>query len=72
MKISSKNNQLKFTIPIFIVFIGAIVFAGWFLFDQHTDETTTINSFEECAAAGYPIMESYPPRCSANGKTFVD
>lgn len=31
----------------------------------------SINSFEECAKAGNPIMESYPPRCNANGKTFT-
>jgi len=30
-----------------------------------------INSFEECAARGYPVMESYPARCVANGKEFV-
>ena len=31
-----------------------------------------INSFAECAAAGNPIMESYPEQCRANGKTFVN
>lgn len=30
-----------------------------------------ITSFAECEAAGYPIMESYPEQCSANGKVFV-
>tara|TARA_Y100000034_G_C6855377_1_gene388654 strand:+ start:1054 stop:1356 length:303 start_codon:yes stop_codon:yes gene_type:complete len=32
---------------------------------------TQINSFEECAKAGNPIMESFPEQCSANGKTFI-
>lgn len=31
-----------------------------------------ISSFEECAAAGYPIMESYPRQCRADGQTFVE
>jgi len=32
----------------------------------------TISSFEECAAAGNPVLESYPPRCkTADGKTFT-
>ncbi|UCD04306.1 MAG: hypothetical protein JSW73_01560 [Candidatus Woesearchaeota archaeon] len=31
-----------------------------------------INSFEECVAAGNPVMESYPRQCMANGKTFVE
>ncbi len=29
-------------------------------------------SFEECAAAGNPIMESYPRQCRADGTTFVE
>tara|TARA_Y100000310_G_scaffold70474_1_gene66161 strand:- start:20551 stop:20733 length:183 start_codon:yes stop_codon:yes gene_type:complete len=31
-----------------------------------------ITNFEECAAAGNPIMESYPRQCRANGITFVE
>jgi hypothetical protein len=32
-----------------------------------------IGSFEECVAAGYPILESYPPRCSVpGGPTFTE
>jgi hypothetical protein len=31
-----------------------------------------INSFEECAAAGFPIMESYPEQCrTPDGRVFV-
>lgn len=33
----------------------------------------TVTSFEECAAAGYPIMESYPEQCrTPDGQTFVN
>lgn len=32
-----------------------------------------ISSFEECAAAGYPVMESYPRQCrTPDGRTFVE
>ncbi len=32
-----------------------------------------IGSFEECAAAGYPVMESYPRQCSVpGGPTFTE
>lgn len=32
-----------------------------------------ITSFEECAEAGYPVMESYPRQCrTAEGKLFVE
>ncbi len=31
-----------------------------------------ITNFEECAAAGNPIMESYPPRCmTKDGRSFT-
>ena len=33
----------------------------------------SITNFDECAAAGYPIMESYPERCATpDGRTFVN
>ena len=36
-------------------------------------EKAAISSFEECAAAGYPIMESYPRQCKTpEGKTFTE
>lgn len=32
-----------------------------------------ITNFEECAAAGYPVMESYPRQCrSEDGQLFVE
>jgi len=30
-----------------------------------------ITNFEECVAAGNPVMESYPEQCMADGKTFT-
>jgi hypothetical protein len=34
--------------------------------------TAKITTFEECVAAGNPVMESYPRQCRAEGKTFVE
>lgn len=31
-----------------------------------------ISSFQECLDAGYPIMESYPRQCNADGNNFVE
>jgi hypothetical protein len=31
-----------------------------------------ITNFEECVAAGNPVMESYPRQCRADGQTFVE
>jgi len=33
---------------------------------------TSITDFNSCAAAGNPVMESYPRQCRANGQTFVE
>jgi len=30
-----------------------------------------ISTFDECAKAGNPIMDSHPEQCSAGGKTFT-
>jgi len=36
------------------------------------EEISQIDSFEKCANAGFPIMESYPMQCrTPNGKTFT-
>jgi len=35
-------------------------------------ETQKITTFEDCESYGYPVMESYPRKCSANGETFVE
>jgi len=31
-----------------------------------------IDTFEACANAGNPVMESYPRQCSANGRTYIE
>lgn len=31
-----------------------------------------ITDFDSCAAAGNPVMESYPRQCRANGITYVE
>lgn len=37
-----------------------------------SSQTNEISNFEECVAAGNPVMESYPRQCAANGKTYVE
>ena len=31
-----------------------------------------VTNFEECAAAGNPVAESYPRQCRANGQNFIE
>lgn len=38
-----------------------------------TQPQESITSFEECVAAGYPVMESYPRQCAVpGGETFTE
>lgn len=52
---------------IIIVLTGIAVLVSFL-----APNTAEILSFEECAKAGYPIMESYPRQCRADGTTFVE
>lgn len=36
-------------------------------------ETAAVQSFDECVAAGFPVMESHPRQCATqDGRTFVE
>jgi hypothetical protein len=36
-------------------------------------QSAVVSSFEECASAGYPVMESYPRQCATpDGRLFVE
>jgi hypothetical protein len=44
-----------------------------FMKSQENAKMQSIDSFEECAAAGYPIMDSYPQQCMTPDKrTFTN
>lgn len=51
------------------------VMFGWTLQDAHEDNGSSlpVSDFASCAAAGYPVMESYPRRCAIpDGASFVE
>lgn len=38
-----------------------------------TPSPVAVNNFSDCAAAGYPVMESYPQQCKTpDGQTFIE
>ncbi len=62
----SKNNYLTY----FLIFLAFIFTLGGLM---TMPSTSSIDSFEECIAAGNPVMESYPRQCrTADGKHFVE
>lgn len=53
-----------------IIIISTIIGLVLILISKNNQVNQQINSFAECVKAGYPILESYPEQCIANGKTF--
>lgn len=52
--------------------IGALFSAMLTFFLIGRPVAKTIDSFEECVAAGYPILETYPEQCKTpDGKSFT-
>jgi hypothetical protein len=63
-EIKYDDSVLIIAIAVAIVILIAEMFSGF--------RADTITNFGECLAAGYPIMESYPRQCNANGQTFYE
>ncbi len=59
---------------ITILIIIGILVAGYFLFAKPKNQTySTVTSFADCKTAGFPIMESYPERCTTpDGRVFTN
>jgi hypothetical protein len=54
-----------------IVSVLVIIGAGMWL-QYGAQKTAIITNFEECAAAGNPVMESYPRQCADGNKTYME
>lgn len=53
---------------------AVLLIAGFLLYLHFQEEQTysKIDSYETCAGAGLPILDSYPPQCKVpNGKSFT-
>lgn len=61
-----------------ILLVGAIGGAGFYVYSAQNEKKTAedsskqIKSFDECVAAGNPVMESFPEQCSVSGQTFIN
>ncbi|MFC1629852.1 Gmad2 immunoglobulin-like domain-containing protein [Patescibacteria group bacterium] len=66
----------KLTFVIILIVIGFIFIVVLGNRDVEAPSETpglSINSFEECIAVGYPILESYPRQCKTpDGETFIE
>jgi hypothetical protein len=60
------------SIAMILIGVALLLGVGYLIWSQAEVEGDQISSFAECEAAGYPIMESYPRQCRADGQTFVE
>jgi len=70
---------MKANFIVLIVLVLAIVAAAlWFMMGGKgtptpQEEQPVVLSFADCAAAGYPVMESYPRQCrTPDGRTYAE
>ncbi len=57
---------------VLLIAVVVIISVAAFL-RQSPGSTSAINNFNECAQAGYPIMESYPRQCATpDGQSFTE
>jgi hypothetical protein len=63
-----------FILVALIAVVGIIVGTGVFKTHEQPQATAPeVLSFEDCAAAGYPVMESYPRQCrTPDGRLYVE
>ncbi len=70
-----ESNKVKTLVAvvlvIFVLLLSWIVIGGGNKDDAQTQDKKQITSYEECVAAGNPIMDSYPEQCAADGKSFT-
>jgi len=63
----------KIILASLAVILITAVFGFWIGKKKAIAPAPEIASFEECAAAGYPVAESYPRQCrTPDGKTFTE
>lgn len=59
-----------FRVAIMVVVFAALASATWVIYQKQRPDDA-IQTFEDCVAAGNPILETYPEQCMANGRTYT-
>jgi len=54
---------MKNILPIIVIVLLATAFGAFFIISKDKASQPLITNFEECAEAGYPILEIYPEQC---------
>ena len=63
MKSDNKKKHISLLLILTVLaVISAVVIVGLAFFQW--DKRNSLDTFEECVSAGYPILESYPAQCN--------
>jgi hypothetical protein len=55
------------------ILVGLFVAFNSYIYNEKQVDPSTVLSFEACAEAGYPVMESYPRQCrTPDGRTYAE
>ena len=55
---------------IFLIILAALAVIIFFM--PKNKSPKPVSNFQECVAAGYPVIQSYPPQCTLpSGRFFV-
>ncbi|MDN5274972.1 MAG: hypothetical protein JWP06_873 [Candidatus Saccharibacteria bacterium] len=62
-----KKLHVAAIIGLLIITIGTAI---WY--SAYNQKSNNMHSYDECAAAGYPVLDSFPGKCSMpDGRTFT-
>lgn len=65
-------NKKVFIIILITAITFALILVCIYLTKNNKKGVQVVSSFEECVAAGYPVLESYPEQCrTPDGKSFT-
>jgi hypothetical protein len=61
---------------LMLAIFSIIGVTGWYVYSSRKtaggpSQAQSITNFEQCVAAGNPVMDSFPEQCAANGQTFT-
>lgn len=55
-----------------VLLLGIIGIFVFYQYNRNHESLGAIKSFKDCSEAGFPVMESYPPRCTIpDGRSFT-
>ena len=65
---SKKKKTIYILVVVWLVF-ALVGFGFWF---KKARKVAKIETFEECVAYGYPVLEGYPDRCKGPGEQYFE